>query len=84
LTNNFGAVSKAWRILGLQIWRSAANILKKKSQRADKGSVPSLGVLLTVKKQLVSQGLGIGQIYLAQDRYQWRALVTTVMKLRVL
>jgi hypothetical protein len=32
---------------GLQIWRIAANILNKQSQRADKGCFSSLGAGLT-------------------------------------
>ena len=56
-------VTMVWRVLRLQmeersqVWRGAANIFKKQSQTADKGSPPALGsgeVLTTPPRQNIS------------------------------
>jgi hypothetical protein len=80
---------------GLQMWRVAANILNKQSRTADKRWSSSLGVghgannFSPYKISLLSQrasdldSLDRRPNYLAQDMDQWRALVNTVMNLRV-
>jgi hypothetical protein len=60
-------VVDGWRN-GLQLWRVAANILKKQSRTADKGWSSSLGVgrganrKKLIMLRIIHRGLGIGLI----------------------
>jgi hypothetical protein len=76
----------------LYIWRTAANILNKKSQTVDKGSSSSLGLGKEVttphheKEQLVmkyyTEPVNLDRFF-SQGRGQWQAVVNMVMNLRV-
>jgi hypothetical protein len=56
----------------LQIWRVAADILKKQSRTADKGWHSSLMVGQGISLRNVTQGLGIGFIWLRIATSGWR------------
>jgi hypothetical protein len=68
----WGHITTAWR--GLQIYRIAANIPKKQSRTADKGWPPAWWL---------GEGLGLLIIKKACFEMLCRALVNTVMNLRV-
>jgi hypothetical protein len=86
-----------WRN-GLQLWSLAANILNKQSRTDNKGWPSSLGVgrgvnnTLTVKKSVTNNlhkprtwmgSLDKRPKGLGKDRNRWRALVKSVLNLRV-
>jgi hypothetical protein len=68
---------------GLHIWRAAANILNKQPQTVDKGVVLQLwgsagGVTTPRRKKL-----GCYKMLHSASNSRWRALVNTVMSLRI-